>query len=293
MARKPDHGHRPHDRPGAASTPSTLGTDAAEDPDGGFSVDVDGFEGPLSLLLALARTHRVDLSQISMVTLADQYLAFIETAHARRLEVAADYLVMAAWLLFLKSKLLLPQPEAPSQEPTGEALARHLAFRLKRLEAMREVGAQFMSRPRLGQDVYARGMPEGVRVTRTSAYTADVYDLLQAYASHAATKARAKPHVVAQRTVMSIKAARTHLSDRLKRASGGWVQLDLFADHGVTADLTVSPAMRRSMVASAFSASLEMTREGETDLAQDRAFGPLFVRTRAARAGAGTGSQAA
>ncbi|HEY5732297.1 MAG TPA: ScpA family protein, partial [Methyloceanibacter sp.] len=145
-------------------------------------VDVEGFEGPLDLLLALARTQKVDLARISVLALAQQYLDFINEARRLRLEIAADYLVMAAWLAFLKSKLLLPAEQDEDGEPTGEELAQLLAFRLKRLDAMREAAAQLMTRKRLGRDVFARGMPEPLRISRKSTYQADLYDLLKAYA---------------------------------------------------------------------------------------------------------------
>ncbi|HEX5931539.1 MAG TPA: ScpA family protein, partial [Methyloceanibacter sp.] len=144
-------------------------------------VDVEGFEGPLDLLLALARTQKVDLAKISVLALAQQYLDFIAEARRLRLEIAADYLVMAAWLAFLKSKLLLPAEPSEEGEPTGAELAALLAFRLKRLDAMREASAQLMTRKRLGRDVFARGLPEPMRVTRKSIYGANVYDLLKAY----------------------------------------------------------------------------------------------------------------
>jgi len=144
-------------------------------------VDVEGFEGPLDLLLAMARTQKVDLARISVLALAQQYLDFISAARRLRLEIAADYLVMAAWLAFLKSKLLLPAEPSAEGEQSGEELAQLLAFRLKRLGAMRDVAAQLMTRKRLGRDVFARGMPEPIRITRNSTYDANVYDLLKAY----------------------------------------------------------------------------------------------------------------
>ncbi|HAN63430.1 MAG TPA: segregation/condensation protein A, partial [Rhizobiales bacterium] len=150
-------------------------------PDDTLVVDVEGFEGPLDLLLALARTQKVDLAKISVLALAQQYLDFIAEARRLRLEVAADYLVMAAWLAYLKSKLLLPAEPSDEGEPSGAELAALLAFRLKRLDAMREVSAQMMTRKRLGRDVFARGLPEPTRLTRKSIYDANVYDLLKAY----------------------------------------------------------------------------------------------------------------
>src|SRR6187401_1297948 len=144
-------------------------------------LDLDGYEGPIDVLLALAREQKVDLAKISILALADQYLAFIAERRRLRLEIAADYLVMAAWLAYLKSRLLLPEPPAEDNGPTGEELAQLLAFRLKRLDAMREAAAQLMTRKRLGRDVFARGTPEPIRITRKSIYEANVYDLLKAY----------------------------------------------------------------------------------------------------------------
>ena len=173
-------------------------------------VDVEGFEGPLDLLLALARTQKVDLARISVLALAQQYLDFINEARRLRLEIAADYLVMAAWLAFLKSKLLLPAEQDEDGEPSGEELAQLLAFRLKRLDAMREAAAQLMTRKRLGRDVFARGMPEPLRISRKSTYQADLYDLLKAYAQQRQRTA-VRTWQVRQRTVWSLKEAREEL----------------------------------------------------------------------------------
>jgi len=170
-------------------------------------VDVEGFEGPLDLLLALARTQKVDLAKISVLALAQQYLDFIAEARRLRLEVAADYLVMAAWLAFLKSKLLLPAEKDEEGEPTGAELAALLAFRLKRLHAMREVSAQLMTRKRLGRDVFARGTPEPIRITRKSIYEANVYDLLKAY-SQQRQRTAIRTWQIRQRAVWSLKEAR-------------------------------------------------------------------------------------
>ncbi len=170
-------------------------------------VDVEGFEGPLDLLLALARTQKVDLAKISVLALAQQYLDFISEARRLRLEVAADYLVMAAWLAFLKSKLLLPAEPSEEGEPTGAELAALLAFRLKRLHAMREASSQLMTRKRLGRDVFARGLPEPLRITKTSVYDANVYDLLKAYSQQRQRTAVQSLHMK-PRTVWSLKEAR-------------------------------------------------------------------------------------
>jgi segregation and condensation protein A len=187
-------------------------------------LELDGFEGPLDLLLALARNQKVDLTKLSMLHLAEQYLAYIEAARELRLEVAADYLVMAAWLAYLKSKLLLPEKEQPDDGPSGQELAAQLAFRLKRLEAMREALARLMGRKRFGIDFFGRGMPEGIRVIRSSIYQASIFDLLKAYADQRARQAVTEVKW-GGRVVWSIKQAR----DRLTRLLGhepDWTVLD-------------------------------------------------------------------
>jgi segregation and condensation protein A len=236
-------------------------------------VDVEGFEGPLDLLLALARTQKVDLAKISVLALAQQYLDFISEARRLRLEIAADYLVMAAWLAFLKSKLLLPAEPSEEGEPTGAELAALLAFRLKRLHAMREASAQLMTRKRLGRDVFARGLPEPIRITRQSVYDANVYDLLKAYSQQrqrtALTSLRMKP-----RTVWSLKEARGEL-ERLLGMTLDWAPLDR-----LLAEFLVEPELRKTALASSFTATLEMTREGALEIRQAKSFAPLLVRRR-------------
>jgi len=236
-------------------------------------VDVEGFEGPLDLLLALARTQKVDLAKISVLALAQQYLDFIAEARRLRLEVAADYLVMAAWLAFLKSKLLLPAEPSEEGEPSGAELAALLAFRLKRLHAMREVSAQLMTRKRLGRDVFARGLPQPTHITRKSVYDANVYDLLKAYSQQrqrtAALSLRLKP-----RTVWSLKEARDEL-ERLLGMNVDWAPLDR-----LLAEFLVEPELRRTALASGFTATLEMTREGKLEIRQSKSFAPLLIRRR-------------
>jgi len=236
-------------------------------------VDVEGFEGPLDLLLALARTQKVDLARISVLALAQQYLDFIAEARKLRLEIAADYLVMAAWLAFLKSKLLLPAEQDAEGEPTGEELAQLLAFRLKRLDAMREVAAQLMTRKRLGRDVFARGMPEPLRITRKSTYQANLYDLLKAYAQQRQRTAVTSWHV-RPRMVWSLKEAREEL-ERLLGMSCDWAPLDQ-----LLAEFLVGPELRKTALASGFTATLEMTREGALEIRQAKVFAPLLVRRR-------------
>jgi segregation and condensation protein A len=242
-------------------------------------VDIEGFEGPLDLLLALARLQKVDLARISMVALADQYLAFIAAAHTLRLAIAADYLVMAAWLAFLKSKLLLPKEMHEPADPSGEELAALLSFRLKRLEAMRNAAAQLLTRKRLGRDVFARGMPEAVKTVRDTTYTAQIYDLLKAYALQRQRTAAKRVHVVKARTVWSIKEARERLERLVGRSAGGWVQLDLFLEQYAVPG-QAGPDLGRTVLASSFGASLELAREGLVELRQDAPFAPIYMRRR-------------
>ena len=240
-------------------------------------VDVEGFEGPLDLLLALARTQKVDLARISVLALAQQYLDFINEARRLRLEIAADYLVMAAWLAFLKSKLLLPAEQDEDGGSSGEELAQLLAFRLKRLDAMREAAAQLMTRKRLGRDVFARGMPEPLRITRKSTYQADLYDLLKAYAQQRQRTA-VRTWQVRQRTVWSLKEAREEL-ERLLGMTCDWAPLDQ-----LLAEFLVGPELRKTALASGFTATLEMTREGALEIRQAKVFAPLLVRRRSTEA---------
>src|SRR5262245_33117117 len=258
---------------------------AAEDAvadDMALVVSLDGFEGPLDVLLALARTQKVDLAKISVLALADQYLLFIAEARKLRLELAADYLVMAAWLAFLKSKLLLPKEASTDDSPSGDELAARLAFRLKRLEAMRNAAAALMTRKRLGRDVFARGMPEGVRTIRVRQYTGVIYDLLKAYAEQRRRTVK-RVHVVPRRTVWSIKEARQRLETMVgqltSEAAGQWLQLDKYLEQYVAnADIA------RTAVASSFGAALEMAREGLVEISQAEPFAPIYMRKRQAGA---------
>ena len=236
-------------------------------------VDVDGFEGPLDLLLHLARIQKVDLTRISVLALAEQYLGFIEKVRELRLEIAADYLVMAAWLAFLKSKLLIPKQKDESGE-SGEELAAALQFRLQRLEAMREAAARLVNRNRLGRDVFARGMPETVIVEKRSQFSATLYDLLSAYAAQ--RQRSAMSHVrIAFRKVWSLKEARQLLTGIVGELRD-WTSLDSFLIEYLT-----TPEQRATAIASSFAASLEMVREGELEIRQDAAFAPLYMRGRA------------
>lgn len=237
-----------------------------------FVVDVDGFEGPLDMLLALARSQRVDLARISILALADQYLAFIEEARKMRLELAADYLVMAAWLAYLKSRLLLPDPRQDN-EPSGEELAEVLAFRLQRLQAMRQAAATLMNRHRLGRDVFARGAPEPVVAVAQRRWEASIYDLLTAYARQRQTTALSHVEMV-HRQVWSLSEAREIL-ERLLGTALDWTPLDTFL-----ADCFVTDDRRASMIASSFASTLELVREGAVELHQDRPLGTLYLRRR-------------
>jgi segregation and condensation protein A len=243
-------------------------------------VDVSGFEGPLDLLLHLARTQKVDLARISIVALVEQYLAFVERVRSLRLEIAADYLVMAAWLAYLKSKLLI-RKQPGDEEESGEELAAVLQFRLKRLEAMRDAAARLVNRNRLGRDVFARGMPETVIVETTSLYSASLYDLLSAYAAQRQRQAVTNVRI-ARRTVWSLKDAREILMRLIGQVSD-WTSLDAFL-----IDYVAAPQERATAIASSFAASLELVREGQLEVRQSGAFEPIYLRA-GARAGAAEG----
>jgi len=236
-----------------------------------LTVDVEGFEGPLDLLLELARRQKVDLARISILALADQYLSFIEQARRLRIEIAADYLVMAAWLAYLKSKLLLPEAQPGSDEPTGEEMAAILAFRLQRLEAMREAARRLVNRNRLGQDFFARGMPEAMDVEVRPEFSASLYDLLTAYA--AMRQRRSVSQVtIARRQVWSLAEAREILT-RFMGGLSDWTPLDAFLRQYLPGG-----RVGATMIASSFAASLEMAREGLVSLRQEKAFAPLYLR---------------
>ncbi|MCB1506848.1 MAG: segregation/condensation protein A [Hyphomicrobiaceae bacterium] len=236
-------------------------------------VDVEGFEGPLDLLLALARTQKVDIARVSIVALVDQYLDFIKNAQRLRLEIAADYLVMAAWLAFLKSRLLLPRDDTVAEQLTAEEAAQRLAFRLMRLDAMRRAAADLMNRKRLGHDVFARGWHEPVETVKEIRYTAEIVDLLKAYADQRRRTVKVQ-HVVKARTVWSIKEARGRLERLVGARLGHWVQLDLFL-----VEYLPTPEAKKTVLASSFGASLEMAREGLVELRQSAPFEPLYVRS--------------
>jgi segregation and condensation protein A len=233
-----------------------------------LTIDIDGWEGPLDLLLALARQQKVDLRELSILALVEQYLVFIESAKQLKLELAADYLVMAAWLAYLKSGLLLPRD--PEVEPSPEELALRLQLRLQRLDAMREAGARLMGRDRIGRDVFARGAPEGLKVIRKAAWQAELFDLIAAYG---AVTARNKPvmHVVSRRPVMTLEAALQRVEAMLGHAVD-WTALERFLP------ATLDPQLAKSSRASSFLAMLELAKQGRLDLRQEEAFDTLWVR---------------
>jgi segregation and condensation protein A len=235
-------------------------------------VTLDGFEGPLDLLLHLARAQKIDLAKLSVLALAEQYLAYIAEARALRLEIAADYLVMAAWLAFLKSKLLLPVEAKQEGEVNAEEMALHLAFRLKRLEAMREAAAKLFNTKQLGVDFFERGLPEGMRTIRKSDYWASVYDLLKAYADQRKKNTAVAPVKWGGREVWSIKEAR-ELLERLVGAQADWSVLETFL-----IEFLDNPQISKTALASSFGATLELTREGFTELRQSQAFAPIYIR---------------
>ena len=233
-----------------------------------LNLTLDGWEGPLDLLLNLARAQKVDLQQISILALVEQYLSYLENARELRLEIAADYLVMAAWLAYLKSCLLLPRD--PLADPSPEELALRLQMRLQRLDAMRDAGARLLGRDRIGRDVFLRGSPEGLRLVRKSAWQASAFDLFAAYGI---VKARTQPamHVIADRRVMTLDDALDRVS-RLVGTRVDWTRIEAFLPS------SDDEAYLRSALASSFVAALELARQGRVEIAQDEAFAPLLVR---------------
>ena len=238
-----------------------------DDPDT-LTLDIEGWEGPLDLLLALARAQKVDLRELSILALVEQYLDYVDHAVSLKLELAADYLVMAAWLAYLKSALLLPRD--PEQEPSPEDLALRLQLRLERLNAMREAGARLMARDQMGRDTFGRGAPEGLHTVRHAVWRAEIYDLIAAYGR---VSARTRPvmHIVADRPVMTLDAA----LDRVSRLLGeqiDWRTIEAFLPDGDDA------AFRKSALASSFVAALELARLGKAELRQKSPFAPLYLR---------------
>lgn len=236
-----------------------------------LKIDIDGWEGPLDLLLALARNQKVDLRQISILQLVEQYLGFVNEARELKLELAADYLVMAAWLAYLKSALLLPRN--PEETPSPEELALRLQLRLERLNAMRDAGARLVARDRTGRDVFLRAAPEGLRVLRKARYEAEIYDLIAAYGR---ISARTRPvmHVVQQRDVMTLEAAIERVS-ALIGTRIEWSTLQSFLPEDA------SGPYARSALASSFVAALELAKQGRVELKQKSAFAPLYLKATA------------
>ena len=237
-------------------------------------VDVDGFEGPLDLLLTLSRTQKVDLMRISILELAQQYLDFVERAKALRIELAADYLVMAAWLAFLKSRLLLP-PDPTDEGPSGEEMAAHLAFQLERLQAMRDCAARLMARDQKGRDFFVRGIPENVETVRRVNYTANLLDLMQAY-SRIRTRDEFRPFVMDRNDVFTMEEALERMRGLIGFAVD-WVDISSYLPDGWGA----SPMRRRAATASTFAASLELAKAGKVELRQSETFAPLELRRKA------------
>lgn len=234
-------------------------------------VDLDGYEGPLDVLLALARTQKVDITRISTLALAEQFLEFIAEARRLSLEVAADYLVMAAWLAYLKSKLLLPEVD-DGDEPSGPELAARLTWQLKRLEAFREAGARLMERNRLGRDIFARGQPEGIRVIRKSTYEVSLFELLRAYVIQKESKGEAEISLPVRRQIFSVEAAMARLTEMLGQVPS-WEHLETFLPPELRFGLGAKSAM-----ASTLSASLELAKSGKLSLRQGETFGPIYIR---------------
>jgi segregation and condensation protein A len=243
-------------------------------------LELDGFEGPLDLLLALARTQKVDIAKISVLKLADQYLAFVEQAGKKKLELAADYLVMAAWLTYLKSRLVLPQAQ-PDGAPAAEDMAAHLRWRLARLNAMREAATRLMARDRLDRDVFARGTPEPVTIERTRKYVDNLYDLLTAYSRQRVRKLGHRVYEMVRAPIFLIEEARIRLERSLGRIPD-WSVLTRF----LPPDWSFGPR-RRTAVASTLSAVLELARDGKVELRQMSPFGAIFVKDRVNSSGEG------
>lgn len=239
-------------------------------------VDVDGFEGPLDLLLTLGRTQKVDLRKVSILQLAQQYLTFVEKAKELRIELAADYLVMAAWLAFLKSRLLLP-PDPTEEGPSGEELAAHLAFQLERLQAMRDAAARLMARDQKGRDFFVRGIPETVQRVKNVTYSATLLDLMQGY-SRIRTRDEFRPFVMDRESIFTMEQA----LDRMRGLigfSGVWTDLSTYLPEGWSSD----PARKRSATAATFAASLELAKEGAVEIRQSDTFAPIELRRRGDR----------
>jgi segregation and condensation protein A len=269
MSEQPEHGG---DLPSSDPPSETVSPEfESGEREYALILDLDGFEGPLDVLLTLTRSQKVDLSKISILELAEQYLAFIARARELKLEIAADYLVMAAWLAYMKSRLLLPEPEG-DEEPSGQEMADALAFRLRRLEAMRDAAGKLMRRARLGIDVFAGGAPEGIKIIRTSQFEASLYDLLKCYADHKLDQERGETLQILASQSYSMEAAYRRLSEMLP-SMPEWESMARFLPPEAGRGITL-----RSAVATTFAASLELAREGKLQLRQFEPFGRIYVR---------------
>ena len=258
----------------------------AQDAEAGdvFRVDVDGYEGPLHLLLELARRQKVDLLHLSILDLAVQYLGFIEDAKSKRMDLAADYLLMASWLAYMKSRLLLPKPEKLDEdEPSGEEMAERLAFRLKRLDAMRTAVEELEAGPVLNNVIFLRGRPEQPVVVKHTEFKASLYELTQAFGAIRERKEKEAPHKIEQQFVLPLELARTTLR-ALRSQLTQWSTLDEIRTTMTDVDPDLPP---RSVTASVFSAALELARDGEVDVRQDAHFAPLYLRNAATNPGEG------
>ncbi|KCZ55286.1 segregation and condensation protein A [Hyphomonas chukchiensis] len=258
----------------------------AQDAEAGdvFRVDVDGYEGPLHLLLELARRQKVDLLHLSILDLAVQYLGFIEDAKSKRMDLAADYLLMASWLAYMKSRLLLPKPEKLDEdEPSGEEMAERLAFRLKRLDAMRTAVEELEAGPVLNNVIFLRGRPEQPVVVKHTEFKASLYELTQAFGAIRERKEKEAPHKIEQQFVLPLELARTTLR-ALRSQLTQWSTLDEIRTTMTDVDPDLPP---RSVTASVFSAALELARDGEVDVRQDAHFAPLYLRNATTNPGEG------
>lgn len=252
-----------------AQDSTSLYSDQSEE---SLVLQVEGFEGPLDVLLTLARAQKVDLTQISILELVEQYLKFVAVVRKLKLELAADYLVMAAWLAYLKSRLLLPKEES-GDEPTAEELALRLQLRLQRLEAMREVGGRLMGRDRMGRDTFVRGNPEGIKTLKIGSYDLTLYELLKAYSDHherhTVTEIR-----IERRPVLALDAALERLTGLIGETYS-WTTLKTFLPEFIEDE-----QLRKSTIASMFAASLELARQGTADIRQMETFGPIYIKHR-------------
>lgn len=267
----------------AAEFETDLPLDVAVTPEGEHEADslllnLDGFEGPIDVLLEMARNQKVDLREISILQLARQYLDFIERAKDLRLDLAAEYLVMAAWLAYLKSRLLLPREKDDQEGPSGEAMAEALAFQLRRLESMRDAVKKLMNRPQLGVNIFGRGMPEGLHVRYNATYQVSLYDILGAYGD-IRRRAEASTYELPTFNVMTMEEA----VDRMRKMLGNlpmsgpqsvWTTLQSFMPENIQ-----DPLLRRSSLASTFTAGLELAKQGKVEIRQDGTFRPIYIRS--------------